>query len=113
MKEMKQMPYKIGEGDLERAKYRAKMAVREAAHPETIRPHKVHWRWASATAAVAMVIVVAAVWFTKLDDDATAMKNSDLTPMESLVAQMHNVSDDILCDLAVDAGYYLEEENRL
>ena len=107
------MPYKMEEGTIERAKYRAKMAVREAAHPETIRPHKVHWRWASATAAVAMVIVVAAVWFTKLDDDATAMKNSDLTPMESLVAQMHKASDEVLCDFAVDAGYYLEEENQL
>ena len=30
---MKQMPYKVEEGAIERAKYRAKMAVREAAHP--------------------------------------------------------------------------------
>lgn len=113
MKEMKQMPYKIGEGALERAKYRAKMAVREVAHPETHRPHRAYWRWASATAAVAMVVVVAVVWLTKLDDNATAMERDNLTPMESLVAQMRKASDDILCDFAVDAGYYLEEENQL
>ena len=113
MKEMKQMPYKIGEGAVERAKYRAKMAVREAAHPETIRPHKVHWRWASATAAVATIAAVVVVWFAKSGDEAAAAQKEAMTPMESLVAQMHNVSDDILSEFAVDAGYYLEEEHRL
>ena len=113
MKEMKQMPYKIEEGAIERAKYRAKMAVREAAHPVERPSHKVHWRWASATAAVVTVVVVAVAWFVKPNNDAAALRQPALTPMESLVAQMHNVSDDILCDLAVDAGYYLEEENRL
>lgn len=107
------MPYKIGEGDMERAKYRAKMAVREAAHPETHRSRKVYWRWASATAAVAVVVVVAAVWFARPGDDATSSQKSAMTPMESLVAQMKSVSDDILNDFTVDAGYYLEEENRL
>ena len=33
MNEMKKMPYRVAEGTIERAKYRAKMAVREAAHP--------------------------------------------------------------------------------
>ena len=65
MKEMKQMPYKIGEGAIEQAKYRAKMAVRESAHPATHHPRRVYWRWASATAMVATVAVVALVVFTK------------------------------------------------
>lgn len=107
------MPYKIEEGAMERAKYRAKMAVREVAHPETERPRRVHWRWASATAAVATVVVVAVVWFAKPHEESTAVPTRTLTPMESLVAQMNNVSDDILNEFAVDAGYYLEEENQL
>ena len=113
MKEMKQMPYKIEEGAIERAKYRAKMAVREAAHPTERPSHKVHWRWASAVAAVVTVVAVAVVWFVKPGNDAAVAQKSPMTPMESLVAQMNNVSDDILNDLAVDAGYYLEEENQL
>ena len=107
MKEMKQMPYKVEEGAIERAKYRAKMAVREAAHPMEQRSHKVQWRWASAVAMVA-VVVVGVVGFVKYYNDVYKQ-----TPMEKLVAQMHGLSDDILVDLAVDAGYYLEEENQL
>ena len=107
------MPYKIEEGAMERAKYRAKMAVREAAHPKTERPRRVYWRWASATAAVATVAVVAVVWFVKPHEEPTVVPVRTLTPMESLVAQMNNVSDDILNEFAVDAGYYLEEENQL
>ena len=105
---MRQMPYKIEEGAIERAKYRAKMAVREAAHPTERTSHKVQWRWATV-ASVAVVAVVAVVGFVTLHDN----KMRELTPMESLVAQMHNVSDDILNEFAVDAGYYLEEDNQL
>ena len=107
MKEMKQMPYKVEEGAIERAKYRAKMAVREAAHPMEQRSHKVQWRWASAVAMVA-VVVVGVVGFVKYYNDVYKQ-----TPMEKLVAQMHGLSDDILSDMTVDAGYYLEEENQL
>ena len=108
MKEMRQMPYKIEEGAIERAKYRAKMAVREVAHPTEHRSHKVQWRWATV-ASVAVVAVVAVIGFVKLHDG----KMRELTPMESLVAQMNSVPDDILNEFAVDAGYYLEEENQL
>ena len=104
---MKQMPFKVEEGAIERAKYRAKMAVREAAHPTERTSHKVQWRWASAVAMVA-VVVVGVVGFTKYYNDMHKE-----TPMEKLVAQMHGLSDDILVDLTVDAGYYLEEENQL
>ena len=108
MKEMRQMPYKIEEGAIERAKYRAKMAVREAAHPTERTSHKVQWGWATV-ASVAVVAVVAVIGFVKLHDN----QMRELTPMESLVAQMQTLSDDILSDLAVDAGYYLEEENQM
>ena len=101
------MPYKLEEGAIERAKYRAKMAVREAAHPTEHRQHKVQWRWASAVAMVA-VVVIGVVGFVKYYNDMYKQ-----TPMEKLVAQMHNLSDDILSDMTVDSGYYLEEDYQL
>jgi anti-sigma-K factor RskA len=107
MKEMKQMPYKVEEGAIEQAKYRAKMAVREAAHPTERRSHKVQWRWASAV-AMAAVVVVGVFCFVNYYDVINKP-----TPMEKLVAQMHNLSDDILSDMTVDAGYYLEEDYQL
>ena len=108
MKKMKQMPYKVEEGAIEQAKYRAKMAVREVAHPIEHHSHKVQWRWATV-ASVAVVAVVAVIGFVARHDN----NMRELTPMESLVAQMNNVPDDILNEFAVDAGYYLEEENQL
>ena len=108
MKEMKQMPYKIEEGAIERAKYRAKMAVREAAHPTERISHKVQWRWASAIAAVA-VVVIGVFGFVKFNDELFYRQ----TPMEELIAEMQSASDEILNEFAVDAGYYLEEENQM
>ena len=107
MKEMKQMPYKVEEGAIERAKYRAKMAVREAAHPTEHRSHKVQWRWASAV-AMAAVVVVGVFCFVKFYD--TPIKQ---TPMEKLIAEMQTASDDVIYELAADYAYYLEEENQL
>ncbi len=106
--EMKKMPYKVEEGAIERAKYLAKMAVREAAHPTERHPHKVQWRWASAM-AVAAVVVVGVIGFVKHYDDIF----KPMSPMEELIAEMQNASDDIIYDLSVDSGYYLEEENQL
>lgn len=105
---MRQMPYKVEEGAIERAKYRAKLAVREAAHPIENRLHGVQWRWISAI-AVAAVVAVGVFAFAKVLDD----KFSPETPMEQLIAEMKTASDDIIYDLSVDSGYYLEEENQL
>ena len=102
------MPYKIDEGAIEQAKYRAKMAVRNAAHPAEPRSHKVQWRWASAIAAVA-VVAVGVFGFVKFNDELFAKQ----TPMEELISQMQSASDDIIYDMTVDSGYYLEEENQL
>ena len=107
MKEMKQMPFKVEEGAIERAKYRAKMAVREAAHPIEHRSHKVQWRWASAVAMVA-VVAVGVFCFVKFYD--TPIKQ---TPMEKLIAEMQTASDEVIYELAADYAYYLEEENQL
>lgn len=103
--EMKQMPYKLKEGAIEQAKYRAKMAVREAAHP-TEQPRRVVWRWASAVAAVA-VVVVGVVGLVKYHDNIF----KPMSPMEQLVAEMKTASNDIVSDLAVDYNYYADEED--
>ena len=105
---MKQMPYKIEEGAIEQAKYRAKMAVREVAHPTEQSTHRVQWRWASAIAVVA-VVAVGVFGIVKFKDDIF----HEPSPMEALIAEMQTASDDIVYDMAADAGYYLEEENRL
>ncbi len=106
--EMKKMPYRVEEGAIEHAKYLAKMAVREAAHPTERHTHKVQWRWASAM-AVAAVIVVGIIGFVKYYDDIF----KPMSPMEELIAEMNSASDEIIYDLSVDSGYYLEEENQL
>ena len=102
------MPYKVEEGAIEHAKYLAKMAVREAAHPTERHSHKVQWRWASAV-AVAAVIVGGVIGFVKYYDDIFR----PMSPMEELIAEMKSASDEIIYDLSVDSGYYLEEENQL
>ena len=105
---MKQMPYRVEEGAIEQAKYRAKMAVRKVAHPAERHSYKVPWRWATAV-VVAAVVVVGVIGLVKYHDDIF----KPLSPMEELIAEMKSASDDIIYDLSVDSGYYLEEENRL
>lgn len=105
---MKQMPYKIEEGAVERAKYRAKMAVREAANPALGSGNKVAWRWASAV-AVAAVVVMGVIGYVALFGDIL----HKTTPMEELLAEMKNAPDEIINEWAVDSCYYLEDENSL
>ena len=105
---MKQMPYRVENGAIEQAKYRAKMAVREAAHPTEQTPHRVQWRWISAI-AVAAVVAVGVFGFVQYGDSIFRKP----TPMEELIAEMQSASDDIIYDMSVDSGYYLDEDNRL
>ena len=105
---MKQMPFKIEEGAIEQAKYRAKMAVRAAAHPIEPTSHKVQWRWATAV-AVAMVVIVGMIGFVKYYDELV----NPLSPMEQLIAEMQCASDEVVNELAVDVCYYLDEESSL
>lgn len=108
MKEMKKMPYKVEEGAIERAKYRAKMAVREVAHPTEQPSHKVQWRWATAMAAVA-VVVIGVVGFVKYYD----ILLKPLSPMEELIAEMQVAPDEVIDEWALDASYYIEDHNSL
>lgn len=100
---MKQMPYRVEEGAIEQAKYRAKLAVREAAHPAEYRPRRVQMRWTSAVAMVVAVVFCVAL-SVKLYQEAV-----EPTTMELLISQMQSAPDEIVNDLAVDACYYLED----
>ena len=108
MKEIKKMPFKVEEGAIERAKYRAKMAVREAAHPVEQPKVKLQWRWATAVAVVA-VVVIGVVSFVKYYDDMF----KPLSPMEELIAELQDAPDEIVSEWAADAGYYLEDQSSL
>lgn len=108
MNEMKKMPYRLTEGAMEQAKYRAKMAVREAAHPTEQRPHKVLWRWATAVAAVA-VVVIGVVGFVKYHD----MHSKPLSPMEELIAELQVAPDEVVDEWALDVNYYIEDQSTL
>lgn len=108
MKEMKKMPFKIEEGAIEQAKFRAKMAVREAAHPTEHHSLGVQWRWATAMAVVA-VVVVGIIGFAKYYDEIS----KPLSPMEALLAEMQNAPDEVINDWAADTCYYLEDVNSL
>ena len=112
MNEMKKMPYRLTEGAMEQAKYRAKMAVREAAHPTEQRPHKVQWRWATAVAtavAAVAVVVIGVVGFVKYHD----MHSKPLSPMEELIAELQMAPDEVVDEWALDASYYIEDHSSL
>lgn len=102
------MPYRVEQGAIERAKYRAKMAVREAAHPTEHPSRGVRWRWASAVAVVA-VLVVGVIGFVKYYDDYRQPK-VEQTPMEMLLAEMKNAPDEIIAEWTADVVYYEESD---
>ena len=101
----KRMPYKIEEGAIEQAKYRAKMAVREVAHPTKVSTHRVVWRWA---VACGVALIVVGIGQFMRNDYSLSRKQ---TPMERLLAEMQSASDDIIYDLAIDSDYYQDEES--
>ncbi len=97
------MPYRVEEGAIESAKYRAKLAVREVARPAEYRPRRVQVRWASAVVAT-IALVFSVALSVKLYHESI-----EPTPMERLISQMQSAPDEIVDDLAVDACYYLDD----
>ena len=99
------MPYKIDDSAIEQAKYRAKMAIREIAHPaKQHRTYFLNKRWISAIAAT---IVIGGIFgFVKFNHKATP----HTTPIEQLISEMQTAPDDIIYDLLADNTYYIEEE---
>ncbi len=108
--EMKQMPYKVTEEVIEHTKYRAKMAIREAAHPIERPSHSIQWRWTGAIAMVAVVMVVVVGTFALVGFIHNQTNN--LSTMDRLVAEMSTAPDDVIADISIDAGYYLDEEDN-
>jgi anti-sigma-K factor RskA len=105
---MKQMPYRVENGAIEQAKYRAKMAVREAAHPTEHTPYRVQWRWISAI-AVAAVVVMGVFGIVKFRDDIFYQP----TPMEELIAELQYAPDEVVNEWASDVDYYMEDVSSL
>ncbi len=101
---MKQMPYRIEEGAIERAKYRAKMAVREAANPTPAPTHR-HYalRWVFSTLTIAATLALAVFFYI----------DSQKMDFEAFVAEMHQAPLDVVNDMTADVIYYAEEENQL
>lgn len=100
------MPYKIEADTIEKAKYRAKMAVRNAKNPTAQHLHRTTLRWASI--AVAAVVVAAGVFgLVKYQDELFGPKIS----MDELFAEMDTAPDYILREWARDVYYYPEEKN--
>ena len=98
---MKRMPYKVEEGAIERAKYRAKMAVREVAQRGVEQPQsgRVALRWALSGVA-ATVAIVAVV--------AMAMRHDAPSLMEQLIAEMNSASEEVIYEQMADLVYYAE-----
>ena len=104
---MKQMPFKIKDGAIEQAKYRVKMAIREEV--ERVQPASRGVQWLRASAISFAVIAIGIFGVVEFCDTP----HREPTPMEKLLAEMSSASDELIYDIAVDHGYYLEEENNI
>lgn len=104
---MKRMPYKIEEDAVARAKYRAKMAIRDIANKPEPQNARVQWQWATAVAVA--VVAIAMVSVALLYEDTFEPKS----PMEQFIVEMNNAPDDIIKEWAADASYYVEDVNSL
>lgn len=102
------MPYKVVDGAIERAKYRAKLAVRDVAYPTEPTTRRVQWRWAGAV-AVAAVVAIGVVGLVRFIDEA----QEPVSPMEELFSEMQDAPDDIIKEWARDAAYYNEDVSSL
>ena len=107
---MKQMPYRVEEGAVERAKLRAKMAVREAkAAQEMQQSHsgvtvKPALRWAlSGVAATVLLLIAVSIFMQKRENYG----------MERLISEMRSASEDVIYEQMADVVYYAESENSL
>jgi hypothetical protein len=109
---MKQMPYRVEEGAVERAKLRAKMAVREAKASQqmqqgapqervALRPAL---RWALSGVAATVLLLLAVSIF---------MQNDNRNAMERLVCELNLASEELVYEQMADVVYYAEEDSSL
>ena len=101
---MKKMPYTIEEGAIERAKYRAKMAVREAANPTVApRPYRHILRWAMPALTAVAAVVVGAFFYV----------DSQRVDFDEFVAEMKEAPIDVVADMTAGVIYYAEDDTLL
>ena len=109
---MKQMPYRVEEGAVERAKLRAKMAVREAKASQQMQqgtPQKSGLlrpalRWTLSGVAATVLLLIAVSIF---------MQNSHQDAMERLVGELNLASEELVYEQMADVVYYAEEDSSL
>lgn len=107
---MKQMPYRVEEGAVERAKFRAKMAVREAKAAQESQPSrsivtlKPALRWALSGVAATVLLLIAVSIF---------MRNQEQHGMERLISEMRSASEEVIYEQMADVVYYAESESSL
>jgi hypothetical protein len=100
---MKQMPYRVEEQAIERAKYRAKMAMREAARSTESRPQPRYVRRWAIAGALAVAIVGVVLTFALKEEHST---------MDRLIATMEDMPDHLLYEQFGDVIYYEEESSQ-
>lgn len=107
---MKQMPYRVEEGAVERAKFRAKMAVREAKAAQESQPSrsivtlKPALRWAlSGVAATVLLLIAVSIFMQKHENHG----------MERLISEMRSASEEVIYEQMADVVYYAESESSL
>ena len=110
---MKQMPYRVEEGAVERAKLRAKMAVREAKASQQMQqgtPQKIGLlrpalRWTLSGVAATVLLLIAVSIFMQNDSHQDAM--------ERLVGELNLASEELVYEQMADVVYYAEEDSSL
>lgn len=95
------MPYRLDEGALERAKMRSRAAVYAASQRSRIMRSV---RWAAAIAGVACLAIIAFVGYEAKPEP---------TPMERLIAEMHEAPLDVIYDMTLDSSLYVEEGDSM
>ena len=96
---MKQMPFRVEKCAVERAKYRAKVAMRETVTP-TDRVAKVRYMQRWTVVGVLAVVVIGVVLTITLRDTPTLM--------DRYVAVLQDMPDHIICEQNGDMIYYGE-----
>ena len=106
---MKQMPYKIEPGAVERAKMRSRAAIYAAdSRRRAMRPVRLAL---GIAASLALLVVVGDYLHSKESQVEVDTVESDA--MEQLLAEMRNAPIEVLYDMTLDSSLYVEEGDAM
>lgn len=105
---MKQMPYKIEPGAIERAKIRSRAAIYAA---DSRRRSVRRVQLAMSVAVLLAVLIVAGVNIWPKDNVQSSVTTPEPTPMELLIAEVRQAPDELLYDMTLDSSLYIEESD--